>query len=204
MGGALNVFYSLIESGDRDGLGKYGHRCCAILDRNLRKFDIPMLTIGVVQGSALGGGFEALLSFDYVIAEKSAVFALPETMFGLFPGMGAHAFLTRKLGAAQADRMIFSGDKFSAEELFDLGIVHVVCEDGQGIVAAQAFMKKNLRRHAGLVGARAAARQVNPITLDELNRITEQWADTALELSISDLAFMRKLVEAQDRKASRV
>ncbi len=61
-----------------------------------------------MQGAALGGGFEALLSFDYIVAEQDATFGLPEILFGLFPGMGAHALLSRKLGSAQADRLIVS------------------------------------------------------------------------------------------------
>jgi DSF synthase len=56
---------------------------------------LPILTVGLVQGAALGGGFEALLSFDYVVAERDATFGLPEILFGLFPGMGAHSLLSR-------------------------------------------------------------------------------------------------------------
>ncbi|MEP1421611.1 MAG: enoyl-CoA hydratase, partial [Erythrobacter sp.] len=62
-GGDLHLFQKLIRSKDRAGLMRYGHRCCAILERNMRSLDLPMLTIGLVQGAALGGGFEALLSF---------------------------------------------------------------------------------------------------------------------------------------------
>ena len=103
-GGDLDLFQKLIRSKDRKALVEYGHRCCAILERNARSLDIPMLTIGLVQGAALGGGFEALLSFDHIIAERHSTFGLPEIMFGLFPGMGAHAYLSRKVGKAMAER----------------------------------------------------------------------------------------------------
>ncbi|NDA48395.1 MAG: hypothetical protein EBY21_14205 [Alphaproteobacteria bacterium] len=79
-GGDLQLFAALIRSGDRDGLVRYGNRCVEILDRNLRSLNLPMLTIGLVQGQALGGGFEALLSFDFIIAERGSSFGLPETM----------------------------------------------------------------------------------------------------------------------------
>src|SRR3546814_14577116 len=85
-----------------------------------------MLTIGLVQGAALGGGFEALLSFDYIVAERTATFGMPEIMFGLFPGMGAHALLSRKIGSAMADRLIVSNETYSAEEMYELGIVHQI------------------------------------------------------------------------------
>ena len=117
-GGDLELFQRLIREGSREGLVKYGYRCVEILERNARALDLPMLTIGLVEGSALGGGFEALLSFDVLVAERGATFGLPEVIFGLFPGMGAHAFLTRKLGAAMAERMILSNENYSEEELF--------------------------------------------------------------------------------------
>lgn len=202
-GGDLELFQQLIRTRDRDALVSYGHRCCAILKRNVASLDIPMLTIGLVQGSALGGGFEALLSFDYIVAEKQATFGLPEIMFGLYPGMGAHAFLSRKLGTAMADRLIVSNETYTAEHLYDLGLVHALAEKGDGENAVRDFIKKSERRHAGLVGARRASKRVWPIEIEELNAITEMWADTALQLSETDLKVMDRLVAAQARVAAR-
>ncbi|MEM6907718.1 MAG: crotonase/enoyl-CoA hydratase family protein [Pseudomonadota bacterium] len=203
-GGDLELFQRLIRTRNRDELIHYGHRCCAILDRNIRTLGIPMLTIGLVQGAALGGGFEALLSFDYIIAERNATFGLPEIMFGLYPGMGAHALLARKLGSAMADRIIVSNETYTAEQMYELGIVHVLAEPGDGLNATREFIKKSDRRHAGLVGSRRAMKQVWQLELAELNRITEMWADTALQLSEQDLKVMSRLVAAQARLAERI
>ncbi len=202
-GGDLALFQRLIREGNRDGLVEYGHRCCAILDRNIRTLDIPMLTVGLVQGAALGGGFEALLSFDYIVAERQATFGLPEIMFGLFPGMGAHALLSRKLGSALADRIIVSNETFTAEQMYEMGLVHVLAEPGDGVHAVRDFIKRSDRRHAGLVGSRRAIKQVWKLELAELNRITELWADTALQLREQDLKVMSRLVAAQARVAER-
>ena len=203
-GGDLELFQQLIRDGDRDGLVHYGHRCCSILHRNINTLDIPMLTVGLVQGAALGGGFEALLSFDYIVAERTATFGLPEIMFGLFPGMGAHALLSRKLGSAMADRLIVSNETYTAEQMYDLGIVHQLAEPGEGVNACREFIKKSERRHAGLVGSRKAMKHSWKLELDELNCITEMWADTALELREQDLKVMNRLVAAQARLADRM
>jgi len=203
-GGDLQLFQKLIRERNRDALVDYGHRCCAILDRNIRTLGIPMLTVGLVQGAALGGGFEALLSFDYIIAERQSTFGLPEVMFGLFPGMGAHALLSRKLGSAMANRIILSNETFTAEKMYEMGIVHELAEPGDGVGAVREFIKKSDRRHAGLVGSRRAMKQVWQLELAELNRITEIWADTALELREQDLKIMSRLVSAQARLAERV
>ena len=201
-GGDLELFRRLIEKRDRDGLVAYGHRCCAILHRNMNTLGLPMLTIGMVQGDALGGGFEALLSFDYVIAERSAKFGLPEIMFGLFPGMGAHAFLSRKLGSAMADRLITSNESYTAQQMYDLGIVHQIVEDGDGLEATREFIRKCERKHAGMVNARRAMKVCWDLELAELNRITELWADAALELGERDLKLMNRLVAAQTKLAN--
>lgn len=203
-GGDLDLFQQLIRKRDREALVQYGHRCCAILDRNIRTLDIPMLTVGLVQGAALGGGFEALLSFDYIIAERQTTFGLPEVMFGLYPGMGAHALLTRKLGSAMADRIIVSNETYTAEQMYDMGIVHALAEPGDGVNAVRDFIKKSDRRHAGLVGARQATKRVWQLQLEELNKITELWADTALQLREQDLKVMSRLVAAQGRLAERI
>ncbi len=200
-GGDLELFARLIEQKDRDRLVEYGHRCVQILHRNMQSLDIPMLTVGLVEGSALGGGFEALLSFDYIVAERDATFGLPEIMFGLFPGMGAHAFLRRKLGSAMAERLIVSNETFTAEQMYDLGIVHHLAENGDGVEACREFIRKSQRRHPGLANGRKAMKISWDLQLEELCRITELWADTALQLSAPDLKIMKRLVAAQGRLA---
>jgi DSF synthase len=198
-GGDLELFASLIRECNRDALAGYGYRCVEILYRNMQALDLPILTIGLVQGQALGGGFEALLSFDHIIAERGSTFGLPEVMFGLFPGMGAHAILSRRLGQAMADRIIMGNEVYSAEAMYELGIVQQLAEPGEGELAVRDFMAKSSRRHAGLVGARRASRRTNALPLAELRDIVDHWADAALQLREQDLKLMQRLAGAQTR-----
>jgi DSF synthase len=196
-GGDLDLFGSLIRAGDRAGLIRYGRACVEILHRNMACLDLPMVTVGLVQGDAMGGGWEALMSFNVIVAEKGVKFGLPEIKFNLFPGMGAHAILSRKVGAAMAERMILSGEDYTAEQLFELGLVHVLAEPGQGVAAVRDYIRKERRRLAGHVGAHRSMRMAKPITLDELAAIVTEWAETALRLSESDLKIMRFIVNRQ-------
>lgn len=198
-GGDLELFANFIRQANRDALAAYGYRCVEILHRNINALDLPIVTIGMVQGQALGGGFEALLSFDYIIAERGSTFGLPEVMFGLFPGMGAHAILSRKLGQAMADRIIMGNEIYSAEAMFELGIVHQLAEPGEGEAAVRDFIAKTSRRHAGMVGARRASRRAKEVTLAELRDIVDCWADAALQLREQDLKLMQRLAGAQSR-----
>jgi DSF synthase len=201
LGGDLELFHGLIRAGNRDGLVSYGNRCVEILHRNMHALHLPMITVGLVQGQALGGGFEALLSFDHIVAERGATFGLPEIVFGLFPGMGAHSFLSRKLGTAMADRMILSSETYSAEAMYEMGIVQQLAEPGEGVNAVRRFIAKSERKHSGLIGARRAMRAASPIGLPELRDIVGHWADAALELCESDLKLMSRLASAQTRLA---
>jgi len=198
-GGDLELFCELIRAGDRRGLAAYGYRCVEILHRNFNALDLPMLTIGLVQGQALGGGFESLLSFDFIIAERGASFGLPETMFGLFPGMGAHVLLSRKLGVAMADRMILSNRIWTAEEMHDLGIVAELAEPGEGVEAVRRFIARSSRRHPGMVNAMRAQRVAARVSLQDLREVVDLWADAALQLSETDLKLMRRLAATQSR-----
>lgn len=198
-GGDLALFQQLIRTGNRQGLASYGFRCVEILHRNMHSLDLPTLTIGLVQGAALGGGFEALLSFDFLIAERGATFGLPEILFGLFPGMGAHAILSRRLGSAMADRIILSNETYTAEQMYELGLVHQLAEPGEGLKACREFIKRSERRHPGLVNSRKAMKRTRPIELRELKDIVELWADAAIQLTEQDLKVMSRLTRAQER-----
>ncbi len=85
--------------------------------------------------------------------------------------------------------------------MYDLGIVHQLAEPGEGVKACREFIDKSERRQAGLVNARRAMKLTHPVTLEELKRIVELWADAALQLREQDLKVMSRLAAAQSRLA---
>lgn len=199
LGGDLEHVAGLIAARDLDGLEAYGNACVDILYNNLQALDLPAITIALIQGDVVGGGLESALSFNVLIAERDARFSLPENAFGMFPGVGAHSLLTRKVGAAQAERLMFSGKIYTAEEMYDMGLVHILAEPGEGEAAARNYIRTNARRMNGQLGGYRAARQVNPVTLEELRSIVRIWAETGMNLSDSQLKVMRRLAVKQVR-----
>lgn len=199
LGGDLELFASCIERQDLPGLIEYGHACIDVVHRAWRNADMPVVTVALAQGDALGGGFEALLCFDVIVAERQARFGLPEMLFGLFPGMGAYSILARKLGRAMAERMILSGRVYSAEEMHDMGIVTILADSGEGEQAVRDYVAANIGRHSGHVGVYEAGRRVDPLDHAELVDIVERWAEIALTLNPKDLRMMRRLAAAQTR-----
>jgi DSF synthase len=198
LGGDLDLFKVLIEKQDRAGLLKYGRACIDVLFRNYLSHELPATTISLVQGECLGGGFEAALSSDVIIAERSARFGFPEILFNLFPGMGAYSFLDRKVGQKLAEQLITSGRLYSAEEMQGCGVVDVVVEDGQGEAGVASFVASRQRTGVGHFGLAATRRRVHGIDFAELMDVVEIWVDCALRLNLRDLKLMHRLVSRQN------
>jgi len=204
LGGDLSLFMRLIESQDHQALRDYGRACINVLYRNYVSHGLPITTISLIQGECLGGGFEAALSSDVLIAERNARFGFPEILFNLFPGMGAYSFLERKIGRKATEEMIASGKIYSADEMFDLGIVDLVTDNGRGETEVSAYIDARRRNRNGLAGLAAARRCVHKLEYAELNDVLETWVDTALRLSSRDLKLMQRLVARQnDVRANR-
>ena len=204
LGGDLTLFSEHIRAGDRDGLRRYAHSCVEIGYRNWSAYNASVVTIGLAQGDALGGGFEGLLSCDVIVAERRARFGLPEILFNLFPGMGATSFLTWRLGAAKAQSLIMSGQVYTAEEMHALGVVDVLAEDGAGEQTVREYLQRSAGRCNAHTAIYKARRRVSPVSLAELRDVADIWVDAALQLTEADLRRMAHLAAAQDRNRRRV
>jgi DSF synthase len=191
----------LIRDKRRDLLVEYAKLC---VDNvwTFYNMQAPITTIALVQGQAMGGGFESALSAHLLVAEKGALMGLPEVLFNLFPGMGALSFLSRKVGMNLAEQMVRSGKVYTGEELYKMGVVDVLAEDGQGEYALSNWIKKNHRSLNSYQAVTRAKQRVNPLTHLELMDIVEIWVDAALRLDERNLKVMERLVRAQNTKVS--
>src|SRR5439155_9851220 len=152
-----------------------------------------LTTISLVQGDALGGGFEAALASTVLIAEESSRMGFPEVLFNLFPGMGAYSFLKRKVGRRLAEELIASGNIYPAQQLYDLGIVDVITADGTGEAAVYSYIQKHSRSGNGRRAFEQVCREVDPVTREELDRRADTWVDSALKLEGRDIRLMDRL-----------
>ena len=193
-GGDLSLFKQYILSKNREALAQYGYACIGAIHHSCTLHQSGITEIAVVQGDALGGGFECVLSADVIIAEKSAKMGFPEVLFNLFPGMGAYSFLSRKLTPIQAEKMIISGKLYSAEELYELGVVDMVVEDSHGETAVYDYIQKEDRSRNTLQSIRKVKDRCNPIAWEELKDIVDIWVESALKLGKKDLRMMERLM----------
>ncbi len=200
LGGDLVYFIELIEAGDEEGLSDYANRCIDIQYASVSHYDIPFTSIACVAGEALGGGFEAALSANVLVAEQKARFGFPEITFGMFPGMGALSLLLRKISPALAHRIIMDHRMYSATELYEMGVVDILAPDGEGRAAVNDYMQKYSSLAPGYHGYQAAVDRVSPVNYEEMRDVVTIWVETALQLSEKNRRLMAYFARAQARR----
>jgi DSF synthase len=201
LGGDLSLFREAIAKRDRERLMQYGRKCIDNMYPWSRNLDLPLTTVSLVEGDALGGGFECALSASVLVAEESCRMGFPEVLFNLFPGMGAYSFLSRKIGRRATEELMTSGSLYTARQLYDMGVVDVLAPDGAGEAAVYSFIKKHSKAANARRAVEMVRREIEPVTREELMRVVEIWADAALRLTDRDLRMMDRLVRAQNRGA---
>ncbi len=137
-------------------------------------------TIGAVNGWALGGGCELLLSLDIRIVSDKAKIGVPEINLGLFPGAGGTQRLIRQISLCRAKELMFTGEPISAEEAVRLGLVNRV-------VPADELMR-SCRELAEKIAAKS------PLALKILKRTLGDGQDMSLPASLAHEQAMVSLV----------
>lgn len=200
LGGDLNLFSQLIRARDRDGLLRYATECVDSIHLLQSRLHPNAHTVALVEGDALGGGFELALACQTIVAESGVQMGFPEVLFGLFPGMGAYSLLSQRVSPKVAEQMMLDGIMYSSDELHRMGIVDVLVPKGEGVRAVHEVMRQNRRIASARLALHRVRDAINPVSHDELMRITEIWVDTALQLGDRQLRTMERLVRAQLRR----
>jgi len=98
-------------------------------------------TIAVVQGACLGGGMEAAIACDIIVAGKSAAFGQPEIKLGFFPPYAAIR-LPQLVGPAKAIEICTTGKRYMAEDALAMGFINYCVEDGRLAETTEAIVKE--------------------------------------------------------------
>ena len=204
VGGDLNFFVEVIRKGERDRLMAYARSCIDGVWEIYNGFGTDAISIAMIEGSALGGGFEAALAHHYVIAQKGAKLGFPEIAFNLFPGMGGYSLVARKSTMHIAETLISTGESRLAEWHAEKGLVDQVFEPGDAFLATRTFIDLVRPMLNGTRAMLRARQRVLPLSRSELMDITEDWVESAFKLEEKDIAFMERLVVLQNRRVSKL
>lgn len=203
LGGDLAYFQSCIESGNAGALRAYSMRCLELIRRIFAAAN-EVTTITLVQGRALGGGFETALSASHLIAERGAQFGFPEIAFGTFPCSGGMTLLSNRIGLRRAAAFMRNARIHSAAELHAQGVVDELCEPGEGPAAVQRFIAEHRRRYKARMALQRAEARMGAFDLVEMRTVVEDWVETAMALSAEERRVLDTLVRMQAADAGAV
>jgi len=158
--------------------------------------ELPMVTIAAIHGYCMGGGFEMSLACDVRIAERSAVFGLPEAGLGIVPSSGGLTRLVRAVGPARAKEVMLWHDRMRAEQVHSLGLVTELVEDGLALEVALAGAERMAALPTLAVRAIKAASDAAAESSRAASLLIEQLAYAALaqtkDADEAALAFTEK------------
>jgi enoyl-CoA hydratase len=124
----------------------------------MRVLRCPLPVIAAVEGFALAGGCELALLSDFIVASETAVFGVPETTLGIFPGIGGTQLLPRIVGAPLAKELIFTGRRMKADEAKTVGLINHLVPAGQAKAKATEIASAIARN--GPVAVRQAKKAI--------------------------------------------
>lgn len=151
--------------------------------REIECADIPVIC--AVNGLALGGGFELILSCTFAILSSEASMGLPEASLGLIPGYGGTQRLQRLIGRQAATQLMLTGDRLSADRAHELGL------SPRPPVAPDDLLP------TALEVARSIARQ-GPAAVRSILRAVREGQDAPLEVGLALESGLAALAIAND------
>ena len=169
----------------RRGLAHY-QEFAEVIHRVFRRFeDCDKPTIGAINGWALGGGTELLLTLDIRLVAEDAKLGLPEITLGLFPGAGGSQRIIRQIPLCRAKELMFTGDQITAAEAVTLGLCN------------RTVPKAELMAQALALADRIA--QKSPLTLKLLKRSLRQGVEMPLGAALSyEQAIIGLVLDSND------
>lgn len=201
LGGDLEFFQDCIQRRDRESLHRFSLTCAKILYELSSLLSADATTVALVQGRALGGGFETVLSTDYIIAEEQSEFGFPEILFGLFPCTGGMGLLTQRIGARAAERMLGDARMYKAGTLKEMGVIDEVCPRNQGEIAVEKFIASHALQRPARMMLQRSRQRMDPLDRDEMHKVVDEWTDTAMGLNSQNIRVMETLARMQRGRA---
>jgi DSF synthase len=138
-----------------------------------------------------------------MVAEEGASFVYPEVRFNHFP-IAAVTILSRRMGPIEAQRMLMSGDEYSAAEFYSRGGVDAVVPSGGGEDWIRSYAAETLPMHAARSALFAAFHQRAGRIEDELEYAAKLWSETMLRLNPAEISKLQRIAQAQERMLSRM
>ena len=123
-------------------------------------WSLPKPLLGRINGAALGGGAGLVACCDIAVASEAARFGFSEVKLGLIPAVIAQ-YVVPKIGVSHARALFVSGERFSAERAFEIGLIHAITGSDGLDATVQSLAARLLS--SGPAAAGAAKRLVDAV-----------------------------------------
>lgn len=175
----------IADLNSRQGLQHY-EEFAEVIHRVFRRFEVSdKPTIGAINGWALGGGTELLLTLDIRVVASEAKLGLPEINLGLFPGAGGTQRIIRQVPLCRAKELMFTGNQITAAEAVELGLCN------------RAVPRESLMNEVMALANQIA--QKSPLTLKLLKRVLRDGAEMPLGAALAhEQAIIGLVLDSQD------
>jgi DSF synthase len=203
LGGDLDFYLDCLAMNDRQALAEYARVSVEGACWNANGLNGLVVTLSTIHAKAIGGGIDAPRSCNIMIAEEQASFSYPEVKFNHFP-ITAVAILSRRMGPIEAQRMLMSGDEYSAREFHDRGGLDAVVSEGEGEAWIRRYAAETLPMHAARTSLFAAFHQRAGRLEEELAHSAQLWSDCMLRLTPDQISKLQRITRAQERMLSRM
>jgi DSF synthase len=199
LGGDLDFYLDCIAKSDKSALREYARLSIEGVLGNTSSLSGSAITLATIEGKGIGGGIDAPLSCNVVIAEEQTSFSYPEVKFNHF-AITAVAVLSRRIGPRAAHSLLERGAELSASEFEALGALDAVMPTGHG----EAWLRKYATETLPMHGARLALfeafyRRRAEEYRTELNFLAKAWSDYMLQLTPREISRLQRISVGQDR-----
>ena len=167
--GFLRLMSDEADAGE-DAIARYNRAFGSMLEKLVA---LPVPTLAVVRGAAMGGGCGLAAACDHVLAAEDAAFAMPEVTLGVAPAQIA-PFVVRRIGATRARWLMLSGERLDARKAVDLGLADEISPAEQ----IRAAVNRSLAKLA----------LAEPAALRATKRIVDRSLQAGLGVTLVDAA----------------
>lgn len=203
LGGDLDFYLDCIAKGDRAALQAYADGTVAGAIWNASGGHGCFITLAMIHARAIGGGIDAARSCQVMVAESHATFSYPEVKFNHFP-ITAVPVLTRRMGRLEAERVLLTGDEFTAEEFRQRGGLEAVVPQGESEAWIRKYCAETLPVHAARSSLNTLFYRDMRSFEEDLRVSAAMWVDCMLKMSPMEIAKLQRIAQMQERMLARM
>lgn len=195
LGADLTMINKLVSEKNPSAIDNYAQKCINLMYMLYTGINKKLVTIALVEGKCFGGGLEAALACDYLIAEESALFSFPEVKLGIFPGMGAASIMSTILSKRDYLNLFQSGRIFTAKELYEMGVVTKLVPPKTGESALREFITEiNTVAHYQLLNI---YKENKIVEFSQLKLFAKRWVECLMQLNRKQLLLISYAASTQ-------